>query len=81
LVHPYFDQISDHIVGGYVADLCAPSIPVAKSDKGRATIKLFDLATADRLRLWKKDYLAAVEAMNPDAFSRTIEKVMSELRK
>lgn len=81
LVHPYFDQISDHIVGGYVADLCAPSIPVARSDKGRATIKLFNLASADRLRLWKKDYLAAVEALNPDLFSRTIEKVMRELEK
>ena len=79
IVHPYLDTVTEHIMGGYYNDLLEPTVPVAVTDKGRETILLFKLADPDRLKLWTKDYRSALWDTNPDAISRVVAAVMSDL--
>lgn len=56
IVHPYFDNVEDHIVGGFSSDDVEPSIPTPRTLKGLRTIRLFQLDTTHMLKSWFRIY-------------------------
>ncbi len=56
LVHPYLDKLDNHLCGGFMNDNRRPTPIQTLDDKGRETVRLFDLASPDLLSEWKNDY-------------------------
>lgn len=56
LIHPYLDDVEDHLDGGFLALSDEPSIPAPRTLKGLRTIRLFNLDTAAMLKMWLRIY-------------------------
>lgn len=56
LVHPYLDDVGDHMEGGFLSLSEEPSIPTPRTLKGLRTIRLFKLEAAAMLKIWLRIY-------------------------
>lgn len=54
LVHPYIDDVPNHIIGGFCSIVEAPSIPIPRTLKGARTIRLFNLQSVPKLEEWDR---------------------------
>jgi hypothetical protein len=59
IVHPYLDNVADHIRGGYLSELMAPSTPEPRSIKGLETISVFNLVDPSLRKQWDNCYIQA----------------------
>lgn len=84
LFHPYLDRVEDHIRGGYRGGAHTPSTPVPWSDRGRATVELFDLLDPNLRRVWDSESQRAKDNkrrrdLSPAEMAR-FEAALAELR-
>lgn len=58
VVHPYLDEVPEHISGGFVEESLHPEPVTHLSDRGRSTIELFELDDPGLLNTWRKEHHA-----------------------
>lgn len=78
IVHPYFDQVGQHIDGGFSLESVPPEVPRPKTLKGARTIRLFDLKSPYIIRRWAGEHLDYLR--RSDFSSKEIEEYEKCLR-
>lgn len=78
LVHPYLDNVGDHIEGGFLSLNDEPSIPRPRTLKGLRTIRLFRLDTVATLKIWLRIYRDLLAQQHMDEAEKKLYELAKE---
>jgi hypothetical protein len=84
IVHPYFDNVDDHINGSYLGGASEVSVPQALSSRGAKTVELFALDDPGYLKVANKEAVAIqldhAQSALPKPLLQRLKAALAELR-
>lgn len=84
IVHPYFDDVENHISGSYLGGAIEVSVPRILSPRGAKTIELFALDAPGYLKIANKEAVAAqldyTQSVLPKPLLQRLKAALKELR-
>jgi len=79
ICHPYLDRVRDHIDGGPYAVNSSTVTPTALTEKGRKTIKLFELDSVPQRSIWCQELLDRSVARGAGGLSSFLQERRSRI--